>query len=145
MAGTIEKSWNKLPGLAQLAIVGGLGYLGYRAGKKAYDNYQTRKRIQYYQTQNVGFVTTTGGSTGVQTSINLSTVANEINDALYNNDWFGWTEDEDRAIDAVKQVPKPYIVQLQQVYNHLTDKDLQADLIGYLSADGWAQISYLFQ
>jgi hypothetical protein len=71
-------------------------------------------------------------------------VAGEVYDSFYSNDWFGWTEDEERAVNAVKTVPKAFIPQLEQTYLQLYGKDLRADLLSYLSSSEWSQISFLF-
>ena len=140
----ITKLWNDTPAIAKIAIYGLGAFLTYRIGRKIYDQYQLKQRLKLYQQQNFGFNVTTGGSSGVMQTLNLASIAGEINDSFYNNDPFGWTEDETRAVNAVKQVPKAYIPQLEQTYLQLYQKDLRADLLQYLDQDEWNQISYLF-
>lgn len=66
-----------------------------------------RKNENNYQTGNIG---------GVPVQVNLGAVASDIYSSFYNNDWFGWTEDEDRAIAAINSVPKTLMPQLKSIY-----------------------------
>ena len=141
---SIKKLWDDSPAIAKIAIYGLGAFITYRIGRKIYDQYQLKQRLKLYQQQNISFNVTTGGSSGVMQNLNLASIAGEINDSFYNNDPFGWTEDETRAVNAVKQVPKAYIPQLEQTYLQLYQKDLRADLLQYLDQDEWNQISYLF-
>jgi hypothetical protein len=140
----IKKLWEDSPAVVKLAIYGAGAFVLYTVGRKLWDDYQIRKRVKLYQQQNVGFNVQQPGLPPAAQQINLASVATEIHDSLYNSDWFGWTEDEERAIAAVKTVPKAYIPNLEAVYLQLFGKDLRADLLSYLSGDEWSQISYLF-
>ena len=140
----IKKLWVDSPAVVKLAIYGAGAFVLYTVGRKLWDDYQIRKRVKLYQQQNVGFNVQQPGLPPAAQQINLASVATEIHDSLYNSDWFGWTEDEERAIAAVKTIPKAYIPNLEAVYLQLFGKDLRADLLSYLSGDEWSQISYLF-
>jgi len=140
----IKKLWEDSPAVVKVAIYGAGAFVLYTVGRKLWDDYQIRKRVKLYQQQNVGFNVQQPGLPPAAQQINLASVATEIHDSLYNSDWFGWTEDEERAIAAVKTVPKAYIPNLEAVYLQLFGKDLRADLLSYLSGDEWSQISYLF-
>lgn len=76
-------------------------------------------------------------------SLNISQVATEIYDALWNNDWLGVTEDEEAAIDAILQVPKSCIPSLAMVYNKMYDKNLREDMKFYLSNEQYEEIKHL--
>lgn len=141
---SIKKLWDDSPALIKIALIGGAGYLVYRFGRNIYDQIQTRKRLKLYQQSGINFNVNTGSGSGVTTSINLSSIAMEIYDALGLGSWYSVWEDEDRAINAVKQVPKPYIPDLERIYTQLYQRDLRQDLISYLDGDEWNQISYLF-
>lgn len=140
-----KRLYKKTPDVLKLVIFAGLGFLAYKQGAKIYKNFQIKKKIREQEASilDVNVIdTTTGGNTQIQ--VNISAIANQIYDALYNNDWFGSSEDEEAAIAAVKQVPKGLIKALKEQYAKDYSKDLQADLIKYLSADEFQQIAYLF-
>jgi hypothetical protein len=141
----INRLYKKTPDVLKLVIFAGLGFLAYKQGAKIYKNYKIKKKIQEQEASIVPTVivdTTTGQQVAI--NINISALANQIYDALYNNDWFGTTEDEAAALAAVKQVPKGLIQALKEQYAKDYSKDLQADLIKYLSTDEFQQISNLF-
>lgn len=141
----INRLYKKTPDVLKLVIFAGLGFLAYKQGAKIYKNYKIKKKIKEQEASIVPTVivdTTTGQQIAI--NINISALANQIYDALYNNDWFGSTEDEAAALAAVKQVPKGLIQALKEQYAKDYSKDLQADLIKYLSADDFQQISNLF-
>ena len=140
-----NRLYKKTPDVLKLVIFAGLGFLAYKQGAKIYKNYKIKKKIKEQEASIVPTViidTTTGQQVAI--NINISALANQIYDALYNNDWFGGTEDETAALAAVKQVPKGLIQALKEQYAKDYSKDLQADLIKYLSADEFQQISNLF-
>lgn len=140
-----NRLYKKTPDVLKLVIFAGLGFIAYKQGAKIYKNYKIKKKIKEQEASIVPTViidTTTGQQVAI--NINISALANEIYDALYNNDWFGSTEDEAAALAAVKQVPKGLIQALKEQYAKDYNKDLQADLIKYLSADDFQQISNLF-
>lgn len=141
---SIKQLWNDSPAVVKIAIYGAGAFVLYTVGKRFWENYQIKQRVKLYQQQNVGFNVQQPGLPPAAQQINLASVATEIHDSLYNNDWFGWSEDEERAVQAVKTVPKAYIPNLEAVYLQLFSKDLRADLLSYLSSSQWAQISYLF-
>ena len=141
----INRLYKKTPDVLKLVIFAGLGFLAYKQGAKIYKNYKIKKKIKEQEASIVPTVivdTTTGQQVAI--NINISALANQIYDALYNNDWFGSTEDEAAALAAVKQVPKGLIQALKEQYAKDYSKDLQADLIKFLSADEFQQISNLF-
>ena len=140
-----NRLYKKTPDVLKLVIFAGLGFLAYKQGAKIYKNYKIKKKIKEQEASIVPTVivdTTTGQQVAI--NINISALANQIYDALYNNDWFGSTEDEAAALAAVKQVPKGLIQALKEQYAKDYSKDLQADLIKYLSANDFQQIANLF-
>ena len=76
-------------------------------------------------------------------NVNLEQVAIEIYDSFFNNDWFGATECEKCAMDALKKVPKNYIPQLAMIYAQRYDRDLYSDFREYLSVEQYNEIEYL--
>lgn len=76
--------------------------------------------------------TATGGTGSTAFSTNYGSVAQRIYSAFYDNDWFGWTENEEAAIVAVNDVPKAFIPQLKETYFNLYGKNLNEDCIKYL-------------
>ena len=127
-----------------IVTLGVLGYITYKQVKKQIDKAKLKKRLENYAASTMPVQYTTPSGAVVTQNINVSSAAAEIYDALYNNDWFGASEDEARAAAAVKTIPQPYNKNLQDEYSTLYSKDLKADLIKYLSADQWNSISYLF-
>lgn len=59
-------------------------------GKFIYSEYKKNKQKQVLENS-----TTSTNVNGVNLSINLGSVAQQIHSAFYDNDWFGWTEDEE--------------------------------------------------
>jgi len=140
----LEKVWKKAPVPVKLAVYGLAAWLIYRNGRRIFDKIKLRQRLQTYQAGNVAVNYQLPSGQTVTQPINLANVAGEVNDAFYNNDWFGWSENETRAVNAVKTVPAAYIPQLEATYLQLYNKDLRADLLKYLGSDEWNSISYLF-
>jgi hypothetical protein len=80
---------------------------------------------------------TASGSSPV--TVNLGAVANEIYDAFYRNDWFGYSEDEDRAISALQSIPKELTPLLANEYaKH--GKNLYEDFTKFLSSSDYAKV-----
>ncbi len=82
--------------------------------------------------------------TGRRSTINLETQAQLIYDSFYGN---YFTEDEEKAIDAIKVIPSQgtnYIFDLATIYQNKFDKDLKADFIKYLTNTQWKSISFKF-
>ena len=92
----------------------------------------------YQQSQVTG---ASPGGSGQPVTVNLAQKASEIYDAFYNNDWFGWTEDEDRAIAALMSVPKEYVKDLANLYNSLHSENLYSDFTKFLSSDDYSKVS----
>lgn len=76
-------------------------------------------------------------------TINLLTVGNLIYDAFYNNDIFGFTENEDKAIEQIKLVPKTKISLLASVYESTYGKNLRKDFIRFLDENQYKQVQSL--
>jgi len=74
----------------------------------------------------------------------IGAIAAEIYDSFYNNDFFGITEDEQRAIDALLPVPNEYVPKVSDTYFKLYNKILKADFVKYLSSDQWNIIKQKF-
>lgn len=86
----------------------------------------------------------TGGTGAGAYSVNFGSVAQRIYACFYENDWFGWTEDEEGAIVALNDVPKPFIPQLKKAYFDLYNKDLNADFTKYLSTSNYSRVQNQF-
>lgn len=85
--------------------------------------------------------TTTPG--GQPVSVNLGTIASQINSAFHSG-LFGMTEDEDAAIAALTNCPKQLIPDLSALYFQLYDSNLKEDFQEYVSTEEWQKIEYLF-
>lgn len=79
--------------------------------------------------------------------IDLGGIAANIHDAFYNNDWFGFTEDEIRAMTEIAKLGtrKDLVPELSDIYRKQYDKILKADFIAYLSADQYNAIKFYFE
>lgn len=145
----MKNDFNKLPVTLRYGIYVGAGLIAFFVGRKIYNDITTKvklKKILKDQEDSVVKVTIIdqGSGTGVTTNLNLSLIAGNIYDAFYNNDFFNWTEDETRAINELKKVPKPYISQLSQIYSNTYQKNLQNDFIEFCDSDEMEKINYLF-
>ena len=76
-------------------------------------------------------------------TINLLTVASIIYDAFYNADWFGFTENEIKAIEQIKLVPKTKISLLASLYEANYGKNLRKDFIRFLDTTQYQQVQSL--
>jgi len=147
---TIVKTWDQIPPWGKFAFIGVAGFLVFRGVQKATEKIATRKRLKLYQASNVPVTITTGGgpgqgpAQGVVQNLDLSTIASEIYDSFHNNDPFGWTEDETRAVNSIGAVPRAYMPQLSDIYFKLYAKSLKEDFINALDSDEWAKVKYLF-
>lgn len=72
---------------------------------------------------------------GTQYSINPASVATEIHDAFYDNDWFGASEDEEKAIIAINNVPKNFVPLVSQAYYSMFKLNLNAEMQKYLDVE----------
>lgn len=70
-----------------------------------------------------------GSGTGSSGRINLMEIAQGIYDAFYQNDWLGVSEDEEKAMALLINVPDEYINDLASAYSAIKGKgkDLRAD------------------
>jgi len=84
--------------------------------------------------------TTTANGSGV--TINIGVKAAEINDALHGS---FWSEDEQKAINAVLSTPKPLIPNLSATYFALTGINLNQDLQDYLSETEYLMVKSQFE
>ena len=127
-------------------LIGGgvLAYVVIKNFNKIAQKIKLQQQLNLYAQAQQGYNVTTPTGQTVTVTVNLAQVSQEINDAFYNNDWFGSTEDEAAAIAAVKRVPKQLIPQLTQTYAQLFSKDLRSEFVKYLSTDEFQQVAYLF-
>jgi hypothetical protein len=145
----MKNDFNKLPVTLRYSIYAGAGLIVFFVGRKIIKDITTKvklKKVLKDQEDSVVKVTIIdqGSGTGVTTNLNLSLIAGTIYDSFYNNDFFDWTEDETRAIDELKKVPKQYIPQLSQIYSDTYQKNLQNDFIEFCDSDEMEKIDYLF-
>lgn len=100
-----------------------------------------RKELEVWQGGVItGGVTSPGGT---NSPVNLAQISAEIYDSFCNNDWLGWTEDEERAISALLQVPKPYIKDLANYYSQLYKRNLYNDFVAYLTSSDYERVRSL--
>jgi hypothetical protein len=146
--------WQRMPWQLQAGIIGvgvtGGAIIGVRNWKKWKRQVELKKMQQLYQQTNVPVYTTVTAANGVtgfqQSSVNLASVSDTIFDAFYNNDWFGATEDEKKAADALATVPKAYLNQLADVYAQAYKKNLRQDFVKFVSDNPveWAKVKDYF-
>lgn len=129
----------------KIAAGGLLAFGAFRVIKKGAEKREARRKLTVYQKSLTSYPVTDpiSGQTA-QITVDLSTSATKIYDAFYNNDPFGWTEDETAAINELKKIPKPFIPRLSKTYFDLFKKDLKGDFIKFLDTDEFDKIEYLF-
>ncbi len=121
----------------QIIVAAVVCFILWRVGSKWYKNYKLNQALKLYKDSEV--------KTDSGVVINTASVATEIHDAFYNNDWLGFSENEQAAIDALQGVPKEFIPRLEENYKTLFNKDLRADFNKFLEYDQYQSIKYLFQ
>jgi hypothetical protein len=79
-------------------------------------------------------------------TINTYQIAVGIYDAFYNNDWFGWTEDEQTAIRLALSVPKSLMNEVASKYAQKTDKgrSIYEDFQRFLKPEDFARVASHF-
>lgn len=87
----------------------------------------------------------TGTTGGNVYQVDLGTKAASIYSAFYQNDWFGFSEDEEKAVQEIISVPKNIIPELSAIYFKLYGKNLKSDCLKYLSNSEWLKIADKFQ
>ena len=144
----VRQTWNGLPPIAQGVIGTGLLVGAGLVTAKQVRNYNERQRLKkaqkVFDESNKLITVTDGGGNQVTVTINTAVTATKIHDAIYNNDTFGWTEDETAIVNALKVVPKVYIPDVENKYMTLYGKNLQQDVIAALDADEWDKVEHLF-
>lgn len=82
---------------------------------------------------------------GTAQQVNFSIKAGVIYDSFYNNDVFGFTENEDRAIETLLSIPKQYVKTLAKYYFDLYGKILQNDYIKFCRESQYQKIKHYFE
>jgi hypothetical protein len=102
---------------------------------RAYNKKQREKKLNDILNNNIA----TGNYAGIPTPViaDLGTKAKQIWDAFYDNDitsWFGtsFTEDEEKAIAAINDVPDSLMPKLADIYYEMDGQNLKADCIKYI-------------
>lgn len=116
-------------------------YFVFKAIQRAITASRIRQAIDDSRvTVNLPNTATSGTGTGsTPVTVNLGAVANEIYDAFYRNDFFGFSEDEDRAISALQSIPKDLTPMLANEYaKH--GKNLYEDFTKFLSSSDYAKV-----
>lgn len=123
------------------AAIALLFYFVFKAIQRAITATRIRQAIDDSRVT-VNFPTTGTGGTGTGSApvtVNLGAVANEIYDSFYRNDFFGFSEDEDRAISALQSIPKDLTPMLANEYaKH--GKNLYEDFTKFLSSSDYAKV-----
>lgn len=149
----VVEAWDGLPPLAKGGVfLGGcfVGWRGYKAFKDNREKKAVDKVIKQRAEENTISVITTNtkdGKTGVVQHINLGEVATRLYNALHTG-MFGWAEDEDAIMRELERVPRPYIPQLEQIWNSIPQYSesgtLQTQVYKALSSSQWQEVKYLF-
>jgi hypothetical protein len=140
MAAITDKALlRNVAGLALIAI----GAFEYFAGRKARtakkEQKQSQAQVEREKKQIYKFKRKDPKKKGayIYYTVNMYTVARTIDDALKGN---YFVEDEQRAINAINQVPISYTDKLAYAYADLFSRNLKADLIKYLDKNEVRQI-----
>jgi hypothetical protein len=112
-----------------IGSLAGSVWFTYKSAKDIQSMIQNAK----YGSENVDSTTVEQSDTGEL--IDLKTTAADIHDSFYNNDWFGVTEDEERAIAALQSVPIEHMKRLAQIYNNIYGEILKQDFVAFLSSE----------
>lgn len=119
-------------------------YGGYRLISREVDRVRTEKRKRQLENTQVNYVYTDASGQSQVSTVDVGTVAAGIYDSFYNNDWFGYTEDEERAMRLLLGVPRESIPALEDIYFQLYQKILREDFIDYLSSEEWDRVKHMF-
>ncbi len=118
---------------------------GYRLIQKQVDKQKTRKRKREIEDSTVQYFYTDSKGQQQYSNIDLGTIAAGIYDSFYNNDWFGWSEDEERAMRLLLSVPREFIPDLENTYTSLYGEILREDFVRFLSDDEFQRIQQMFK
>lgn len=134
----MKNFWNETPIWLKIVVMVILAIIAFVVG---------RKLVVYYkkvQAENLLSSTlATGSVNGQPFSVDYGSISQRIYAAFYENDWLGWTEDEEGAIIALTDCPKAFIPQLKDAYFKLYSKNLNADFTKYLSTASYSRVQNL--
>ena len=140
----LYRTFRQLPVWQRALIVAGAvasTYGLYRLVKKQAELAKLRSDLKDYNRAS-NIITTPAGP------VNLMQVAHNIYDAFYNNDWFGLTEDEDRAIEWLQRIPaedRDAIERLAALYSQIDGDNMYSDVIRFLTPEDYARIAAWMQ
>jgi hypothetical protein len=143
----MKKTFNDLPIWGKAVVVALLAVLAYILYLKL-STYLSKLKADKLQGTKEGTATTytqvgSNGQAYTQT-VNPATSANSIYSAIYQNDWFGFSEDEEKIVTEVMNVPNAGVGAVSDVYFKIYGKNLKEDLNHYLSTDEWNKIASKF-
>jgi hypothetical protein len=119
-----------------IGIVGVGGFITYKVIKDQVGKMNMRADIRKFKTQTLEDL-----------NINLAEIAKQVYDSLgigfIKIDPRNWNENEEAATLAILKVPKPFIGQLEKVYQQNHKRNLREDLQSFLD-DYWYQVRHLF-
>lgn len=72
-------------------------------------------------------------------------IAEEVYAAFYESDLFGWTEDEERAIEAIKPLSKDQVKKVAEKYRRMYEKDLYKDYLKYLDKKDYERLREILE
>lgn len=135
-AGTLKKKWDNLPGPAKVVVYAGTGAMLFFGGRWMYNQVKSgalKRDIRKRQGDQVA------------PGVNLSAIATNIHDAFYNNDWFGFSEDEGEAIKQIRRCPQEYIPQLAERYADLFNENMYNDFRRFLDTSDYRRVQSLLE
>jgi hypothetical protein len=139
MSKSLKEAYNELPALVKLVLILALLLVLFLVIRSVWAYAERIRQEKILQNSTVN--TTING---VPVSVNLGTKAVAIYGAFHKNDWFDLSEDEEKAMTELLNVPKNVIPELSAIYFQLYDKNLKSEFESYLGTDDWNKISYLF-
>lgn len=125
-------------GVGGLILVGTGGYFGVKWWNKYKKDKQAADLLKLQSTSTVKGI----NATGTASKVNLAIVAADIYDAFHSNPF---SDDEERALRALKNTPVMYYKQLSAVYQKVYDLNLIEDLRKYLSDEQFISVKYFFR
>jgi len=138
------KEFKKLNIYVRLVIIAIVIVILFIIGRKLYTSYKKNKAQKLLENSIETGNVVSGGEV-VPITLNLGTVANEIYDAFYRNDWFGASEDEEKAVVVLSGVPKSLIPNLSELYFTLYGHNLKNDFMEFCDSTQYNLIRSKFE
>jgi hypothetical protein len=136
----ISNFWAELPAFVKIIIVLIILFLVWRTTVKIRKYFEQKKQNDILENNKYNIKDENGNVY----QIDLGGKASEIWNAFYNNDWFGATEDEEKALEVLNSVDVNLVTQLGNIYFNLYGKNMKSDFQRFLSTSQYNTIKHKF-